>query len=314
MLTHLQIRDFALIDAAELGLAAGLTALTGETGAGKSIIVDAVMLAVGGRAAAEVVRLGAERAEIAASFDIRANPEALRWLAEQSLEAGDELQLRRVIGADGRSRAYVNGQAQPLQVLRSLGDLLIDIHGQQEFLTLTRRETQRALLDAHGALGALTAPVARLANEWRELDARLAALTRAAGERDSRLELVRYQLKELEALGLGADEPAELAAEAQRLTHRGRLAETASRALALVYEGEGDAHASVGKAVQALKGTLELDAELRPIAALLEEALIPLKEAGRQLAAYLDGLEVDPARQEFVGQRLAVGAPGISSR
>ena len=306
MLTHLQIRDFAIIDAAELELAAGLTALTGETGAGKSIIVDAVMLAVGGRVGADVVRHGAERAEVAASFDLGANHAARRWLAEQSLESDGELQLRRVIGADGRSRAYVNGQAQPLAVVRALGDLLVDIHGQQEFLTLTRRETQRALLDEHGGLAALTAPVARLAGEWRELDARHAALTAAAAERDSRLELLRYQLKELAALALEPAEPTELAAEAQRLTHRGRLAQTAERALQLLYDGDGaDAHAAAGRAAQALRGALELDARLRPVAALIEEALIPLREAGQQLGAYLESLEVDPRRQEFVEQRLA---------
>ena len=306
MLTHLQIRDFAIIDAAELELKPGLTALTGETGAGKSIIVDAVMLAVGGRAVADVVRHGAERAEIAASFDLKGNAAAERWLAEQSLEADGELQTRRVIGADGRSRAYINGQAQPLQVLRALGDLLIDIHGQQEFLTLTRKDTQRELVDAHGALAALKQPVAELALKWRELDGALRALAQAAGERDSRLELVRYQLKELEALALAPEEPAALAAEAQRLTHRGRLAETAARSLALLYEGDGaDAYAATGRAAQTLRAAVELDAQLRPVATLIEEALIPLKEAGQQLAAYLEGLEVDPARQEFVEQRLA---------
>ena len=151
MLTHLQIKDFAIIDAVELELLAGLTALTGETGAGKSILVDAVMLAIGGRGGADSVRHGAERAEITATFDISGNSAATAWLAEQSLDADGELMLRRVLGADGRSRAYVNGQLQPLNQLRALGDLLIDIHGQQEFLTLTRRDTQRSLLDEHGA-------------------------------------------------------------------------------------------------------------------------------------------------------------------
>jgi DNA repair protein RecN (Recombination protein N) len=306
MLTHLQIRDFAIIDAVELELAGGLTALTGETGAGKSILVDAVMLAIGGRAAGEVVRHGAERAEISATFEVTGNAAANRWLAEQSLEADGELMLRRVVGADGRSRAYVNGQLQPLQQVRALGDLLIDIHGQQEFLTLTRRDTQRRLLDEHGHHAPLTAPVAQLAAAWRTVDARLTELAVAASDRESRLELLRYQLQELEALALAPGEAAELAAEAQRLAHRGRLGEAAQQALTLLYEGDGeDALARAGRAAGVLRGAIELDRRLATVGALVEEALIPLREAGHELGTYLESLEVDPRRQEFVEQRIA---------
>ncbi|HUO78550.1 MAG TPA: DNA repair protein RecN [Steroidobacteraceae bacterium] len=306
MLTHLQIRDFAIIDAAELEFGRGLTALTGETGAGKSILVDAVVLAIGGRAAADVVRHGAERAEISATFDLAGNAAACAWLEEQSLEHDGEVMLRRQVGADGRTRAYVNGQALPVTQVRALGELLLDIHGQQEFLTLTRPDTQRALLDAHGGHGALAEPVARLAREWRAVEAELAELTTLAAERDSRLELLRYQLKELEALNLEPGEPEALAAEAQRLANRGRLAEAAQAALALLYEGEGeDAYARAGRAGASLRNALELDARLRPVGALIEEALIPLREAGRELAAYLESLEVDPRRQEAVETRIA---------
>ncbi len=171
MLTHLQIKDFAIIDAAELELGSGLTALTGETGAGKSILVDAVVLAVGGRAGADVVRHGAERAEITATFDIRDNASARAWLEEQALEHDGEVMLRRQVGADGRTRAYVNGQAQPANQVRALGERLLDIHGQQEFLTLIRPDTQRSLLDAHGGHAALAEPVGRLAREWRAAEA-----------------------------------------------------------------------------------------------------------------------------------------------
>ena len=306
MLTHLQIRDFAIIDAVELELGKGLTALTGETGAGKSILVDAVMLAIGGRAGADTVRHGAERAEITATFDIAGNDGAGAWLAEQSLDADGELMLRRVIGADGRSRAYVNGQLQPLNQLRALGDLLIDIHGQQEFLTLTRRDTQRALLDEHGRHDALLEPVARFAGGFRDIDRRVTELNVVAGERDSRLELLRYQVKELEALALGPGEAAELALEAQRLANRGRLAEAAQQALALLYEGDGaDALAQTGRAAAALRAAIEVDARLGGVGRLVEEALIPLREAGRELGSYLESLEVDPRRQEFVEQRIA---------
>ncbi|MFO0334671.1 MAG: DNA repair protein RecN, partial [Pseudomonadota bacterium] len=306
MLTHLQIRDFAIIDAVELELRAGLTALTGETGAGKSILVDAVMLAIGGRAGADVVRHGAERAEITATFEIADNAPARRWLEEQSIEHEGEVQLRRVIGADGRSRAYVNGQTLPLQVIRALGDCLIDIHGQQEFLSLIRRDTQRALVDDHGGHGALLAPVARLATAWRDVHGRLADLCAAAADRDSRLELLRYQVQELEALALKPGEVAELAEEASRLANRGRLAEGAQLALGLLYEGEGtDALTLASRAGGALRAAAELDPSLRPALLLVDEALIQLKEAGRELAGYLDGLEVDPRRQESVERRMA---------
>ena len=306
MLTHLQIRDFAIIDAAELELAAGLTALTGETGAGKSILVDAVLLAIGGRADAGVVRHGAERAEITATFELEKGAPARDWLAAQDIEADGEVMLRRVIGADGRSRAYVNGQPQPLNQVRALGELLLDVHGQQEFLTLIRRDTQRALVDAHGGHEALLAPVASNARACRALDEELAFLRAAAAERDSRLELLRYQVKELEALALAEGEAEELLAEAQRLAHRGKLAAAAQAALGLVYDGEGqDAHALAGRALVALRQATEVDAALAPIGALLGEALIPLQEAGRELAAYLESLEVDPKRQEHVESRIA---------
>src|ERR1700734_3328947 len=147
MLTHLQLRDLVLVDQAELELEGGLTALTGETGAGKSIVVDALLLIAGGRAGGDVVRQGAERAEVTASF--AALPAAATsWLEDQNMEHDGELVVRRVIGADGRSRAYVNGQVVPLQALRELADFLIEIHGQQEFQRLVNRGAQRELLDA----------------------------------------------------------------------------------------------------------------------------------------------------------------------
>src|ERR1700723_1296725 len=146
MLTHLQLRDLVLVDQAELEFNSGLTALTGETGAGKSIVVDALLLIAGGRAGGDVVRQGAERAEVTASFD--ALPAAaISWLEQQAMEHSGELVVRRVIGADGRSRAYVNGQVVPLQGLRELAEFLIEIHGQQEFQRLVNRGAQREMLD-----------------------------------------------------------------------------------------------------------------------------------------------------------------------
>ncbi len=306
MLVHLQVRDFAIIDSIEVEFSAGLTALTGETGAGKSILVDAVMLAIGGRAAADAVRHGAERAEITATFDLAGNPAACAWLDEQSLDHDGEVVLRRVIGAEGRSRLYVNGQTLPAQVARELGALLIDIHGQQEFLSLVRREAQRALVDEHGDHEALLAPVREASEEWRRLSREHEALAAAAQERGSRLELLRYQVGELEALALEPGEVESLAEEQSRLMNRGRLAEATREALALAYEGEElNAHGLVSRALVQLRAAAELDGSLAAPLALLEEAAISLKEAGGELAAYIESLDVDPERQEWVERRVA---------
>ncbi len=307
MLAHLQIRDFAIIDAAELELAGGLTALTGETGAGKSIIVDAVMLALGGRASADALRHGAERAEITATFETGSDRGVRRWLDEQSIAPGDgEIVLRRVIGRDGRSRQYVNGQALPAQTVRELAEMLIDIHGQQEFQSLVGRDARREIVDEHGPSSALTDAIAGLAAEWRACTAERDSLAAMARDRGARLELLRYQVGELEALGLGAGETEALLEEQTRLANRGRLAEAAQGALALCYEGDGvDAHALVARAAGALRTAAALDARLAETLELVEESLITLRESGARLGAYLETLDADPARHEAVERRLS---------
>jgi DNA repair protein RecN (Recombination protein N) len=307
LLVHLQIRDFAIIDSVELELAGGLTALTGETGAGKSIIVDAVMLAIGGRASAELLRHGADRAEVTATFDVSGDAQVRRWLDDQALsdDAG-EIVLRRVIGPDGRSRQYVNGQALPAQTVRELGGCLIDIHGQQEFQSLVRRDMQRELIDGLGGHDALLEPVRELAGEWQRLTEERNSLAAQARDRDSRRELVRYQAGELEALGLAHGDVEGLAEERARLANHGRLAEAARNAMALAYDADGaDAHALAARAVAQLRGATSLDARLVEPLRMLEEALIGLSEAGAGLAAYVEALDADPARQEYVERRVA---------
>lgn len=306
MLTYLQIRDFAIIDSVELDLRPGLTVLTGETGAGKSILVDALQLIAGGRAGAEVVRHGAERAEISATFDLTKAPRELRrWLDEQSIAGGEELSIRRVIGTDGRSRAYLNGQAVPIQQLREAGSILIDIHGQHEFQSLTRSAAQRELLDAYGKLEPFTAQVGIAHRVWMELMNRTVELEGKARDRDARLELLRYQVRELTALQLKDGEVASLAEERARLANRGRLAEAAQTALQQLYEGEeGSAHSSVSRALQALRSLADVDPKLTSILPLVEEARIQIKEAARELKHYCDSLDVDTARQDEVERRL----------
>src|SRR6202051_1935783 len=195
MLTHLQLRDLVLVDQAELELKAGLTALTGQTGAGKSIVVDALLLVAGGRAGGDVVRQGAERAEITASF--ASLPQAAKaWLDLQAIEYDDEVVVRRVIGADGRSRAYVNGQLVPLQQLREFAEFLIEIHGQQEYQHLVKRGAQRELLDEHLDQPTLPGVVAEIHDRFRACRRDYDSLKLAANDRESRRDLFRYQLAE----------------------------------------------------------------------------------------------------------------------
>ena len=307
MLTHLQVRDFAIIDAVEVELREGLTVLTGETGAGKSILVDALQLAVGGRAGAEVIRHDAQRAEIAATFDLRAADPALRErLAEQSIESEDELIVRRVITREGRSRAYLNGQQVPVQVLREVGALLAEIHGQHEFQSLLRPAAQRRLLDAFAGVEPLAAEVATLHRERLARTEALATLQAAERDRDDRLDLLRHQVAELVALALQGDELPALTAERSRLANTGRLAEAARGALELLYESDsGSAQAHAARALGLLRQAAALDPRLDALLPGLDAAVAGLGEAGRELSRYLDGLEADPARQEQVEQRLA---------
>ncbi len=307
MLTHLQIRDFAIIDAIELELRPGLTVLTGETGAGKSILVDALQLLAGGRAGAEVVRHGSERAEISGTFDLAQAPRELKqWLEEQSVSGGEDLIIRRVVSADGRSRAYLNGQSVPLQLLREAGNILIDIHGQHEFQSLMRSAAQRELLDGYGRQESLTAQVGIAHRVWLELLNRTLELETRARDRDAKLDMLRYQVHELNALQLKEGEVASLIEERSRLTNRGRLAEGAQIALQQLYENEeGSAHAGVSRALQALKGLASVDPRLAAVVPLVEEASIQIREAARELEHYRESLDIDSARQDEVERRLS---------
>ncbi len=307
MLLHIQIRDFAIIDAAELELASGLTVLTGETGAGKSILVDALLLAAGGRAGAEVVRHGADRAEVTATFAISNNPAARAWLAEQSIEHEDEsVILRRIVGADGRSRAYVNSQAMPVQALRQLGEALVDIHGQMEYQSLMKRAAQRELLDQSGDYGELLAGVAEQHRAWSQLREQRDRAAASAQDREARLELLRYYLGELKALDLKTGEIDELVVERQRLSQHGRLASGAREILQLLREAEDtNAEHAVSRALTVSRSLSEHDARFGSIAKAIDESLIALREGIEAAERYEADLEADPQRQEWVEQRLA---------
>jgi DNA repair protein RecN (Recombination protein N) len=307
VLRHLQIRDFAIIEAVELELNPGLTVLTGETGAGKSILIDALELLCGGKAGAELVRAGAERADVTATVDITKTGGALRHLLEeQSISNDGELMIRRVVGTDGRSRAWLNGQAVPLPLLRQVTELLFDIHGQHEFQSLVRPATQRTLVDSFGRHESLVVQVRAAYSTWLALLNRSIELDSAANESAARLELLRHQLAEIETLQIKPGEAAELREERNRVANRGRLSEAVLSAFESLYESDTpNAHASLAKAMSALQQAGTMDPQLAPLHALLDEADIRVKEASRTLQRYLDGLESDPQRGGAIEQRLA---------
>ena len=312
MLTHLQLKDLVIVDQAELDFGAGLTALTGETGAGKSIVVDALLLIAGGRGGGDIVRQGAERAEVAASFS-SLPPAAVAWLEEQSIAHDDDIIVRRVIGVDGRSRAYVNGQLVPLQQLREFADFLLEIHGQQEFQHLVKRGAQRDMLDEH-LDASLGAKVADIYAHYRDCRRDYDALKAAANNRESRLDLLRYQLSELKAEVTTVAAIEELFLEQKRISAKSRLSAAASNALTAIYDAdEGSAHDLLAKATASLRNVAEADPNLAAPGQMLSEATILVHEAAEALRHYLDTLDVDPARQEEI-ERHAAALEGLARK
>ena len=305
MLTSLQVRNFAIIDQAEVEFSSGMTVLTGETGAGKSILVDALGLVLGERGGTVLVRSGTQRAEFTAEFDLQNLPGARTWLEEQMLDLDNECNLRRVINADGRSRAFINGNTVPLQSLKDLGEMLLDIHGQQFHQSLGHRDVQRNLLDYFGGLNDVRAVTETAFNEWQAVAAQIADLEAADADRVSRLELLQFQIAELDALALGADEIAELSQERQKLQSSGRLAEVVTGALQQLYDGDPlNAQGLIAEAMQSIEQMCEVDPALEPIASLLQDANIQVSEAQDMLRRYGDALDMDPARQNWVEERL----------
>lgn len=304
MLIHLHIRDFAIIDEIELDFGSGMTALTGETGAGKSILLDALGLVLGDRADSTTVREGARRAEISAEFDLAGHEDIREWLASNDLDDDGACQLRRVIGSDGRSRGFINGRPSPLTTMRELGERLVDIHGQHEHQSLRHREAQRDLVDHHADHEALRQAVVTAHATWRDACDRLERLGGMGADREERLDLLRYQVQELETLDLGGDEIAALDAEHRRLANAGQLLEACQRALALLHDDESSAQTLVARVGSELTPVVEHDQGLQEAGDLVESARIQIDEATGALRSVADSVELDPARLEWVEQRL----------
>ena len=305
MLTHLHISDFAIVDRLELDFGAGMTVLTGETGAGKSILLDALGLCLGERAESIAVRHGAERAEVNAGFDVRALPEVNAWLKENELDADGECVIRRVVGSDGRSKAFVNGRVVPVLSLRELGERLVDIHGQHAHQSLLKRDAQRELLDGFAGLDATVAELTKRYRHWKALEEDYAHLATAQSERESRLELLRFQLAELQALDLKPGEIAQVEEEHRRLANASHLLESSQTAEQLLYEDDQAAVNLMSRALAELREMERFDGGVAECAQLLESALIQAREAASELRRYRDRLDLDPARLGELEQRLA---------
>lgn len=306
MLTALHIRDFAIIEDVALNLASGLTVLTGETGAGKSILVDALEQVLGGRADAGLIRHGADRADITATFSVEGRPEAAAWLREQALDdEADECHLRRVIQADGRSRGFINGRPVPMQSLKDLGERLVEIHGQHEHQSLLNRARQLSLLDAYGGHEKELEAVANAARACRDLERALKELPGAGDQRDNQLEYLRHQVRELEELDLSEREVETLEAEQRRLAHARELMDGCQRAAS---ELDGDADETIANRLARVRHELEslaaMDERLREPLDLLDSALIQVQEGSGALNHYLADLELDPDRLSRVEERL----------
>ena len=305
MLVALQVRDFAIVDRIEVEFDGGMTVLTGETGAGKSILVDALGLVLGERGSQQLVRKGARRAEFSAEFDVSSLPKVCAWLEQQALDEERTCFLRRVISAEGRSRAFINGNAVPLQQLKALGDMLLDIHGQHFHQSLGRRNVQRNLLDHYGGLLEQRDATGAAYEKWRDLADRLQRLLDADADQASRLDLLGFQLQELDALALQDGELEALQAERQKLANSGRLADSVATALSSLFDNDaGNANSLLAAASRAVESVAEFDRDLQPIVELLESAGIQVSEATETLRRYSESIEMDPARRDLVEERL----------
>lgn len=306
MLKNLIIRDFVIVDTLELDFSSGFTALTGETGAGKSILIDALSLALGERVDAGMVRAGCERADISAEFDISALAPLQTWLREQDLE-GDEgaCLLRRTLDAAGRSRGFINGRSATLQQLREAGEQLIDIHGQHAHQSLLRADAQRDLLDSHAGLGKQAEEVGTAFKTWQTLHRRRLQLEQNAGEVAAERELLSFQRRELETLNFAGNEWVSLQSDHARLSHAASLLETAQFGVEMLSESDTACLAQLNALTARLRAGLEFDTELQGTLTMLESAQNELQEAVYALRHYQQKLDTDPQQLRQQEQRMA---------
>ena len=305
MLTHLSIRNFAVVKTLDLELDKGMTAITGETGAGKSIAIDGLGLCLGARADAAMVRPTESKAEITASFNVSETP-ALNWLRQHDLDNEDECIIRRVISCEGRSRTYINGVPAPLQQLKDLGQYLISVHGQHAHQQLLKPDTQRLLLDDYACHNKIQSQVADKYQLLRQKQKTLAELQHTQQQREARKQLLSYQIEELNEFALEKGEFLSLETEHKRLSNSQALLEQSQLSFHQLYEAEDfNALAAIQNSTDRLEHLQDSDPSLAPIVLLLKEATIQVDEASQQIRDYVEGLEIDPMRMQQVEARYA---------
>ncbi|RUL65965.1 DNA repair protein RecN [Dyella dinghuensis] len=304
MLTSLYVRHLAVVEEADITFGPGLTVVSGETGAGKSLLVDALMLLAGARADSNIVRAGSDRAELIAEFDLKGLPEAAAWLKQEELDEDGACQLRRVIRAEGSSRAWINGRPATIGQMGDLAALLVEIHGQHEHQALLERTHQLNLLDAYAENEKRVEQVRDLALQWREIGTRMRKLS-GDDDRGHRLELLRHELSELEKWALPPAELAELEASHKRLANASKLTEGLTGVVEML---DGDSELalrqSLGRAHAELGRLAALDDRLAPLLELLDSAQIQLNEAVDGLERYAQDVDLDPDRYAEVDTHL----------
>ncbi|WP_135385373.1 DNA repair protein RecN [Vibrio tasmaniensis] len=306
MLAHLSVNNFAIVKSLQLELSKGMTTITGETGAGKSIAIDALGLCLGGRSDAGMVRQGEEKTEVSAAFLLENNLHATRWLEDNELLDGGECILRRTISKEGRSRAFINGSPVPLSQLKSLGQLLINIHGQHAHHQLMKSDYQMAMLDQYAGHLNLLKSTRNAYQAWRQADNHLKELRENSQQNQAQKQLLEYQIKELNELSIGEEEYEDLEQEHKRLSNNGELATTCQQAIELIYEGEEvNALGILQSANNSLIQLAELDERLAELPNLLSEAIIQIEETNNELRTYLDSIDVDPGRMAYVEERFS---------
>ena len=305
MLTHIKISQFAIVDELELDVPNKLTVITGETGAGKSIMLDALGLTLGDRADSGMVRHGSNKTDIHASFDISSNDTAKHWLKQRDLDADNECVLRRVVNQDGRSKSYVNGSPQPLSAVRELGNLLVNIHGQHEHQALLKSDTHRKLLDQFGGLSQKASLVAEHYRRWQKAQQSFESYRDNARELSDRADLLKFQLQEFEQLNLKSGEYQALEKEHKKLSNVESLLSHGQQVATGLSEDDTSAVNQTNRVLSLLRDMQKEDDTLKEITEMVESAAIQLEEAHDSLNSYLGQLDIDPERYQEIDQRLS---------
>lgn len=306
MLNQLTIRDFAIVESLDLELNQGMTVVSGETGAGKSIMLDALGLTLGNRAETGTVRLGAEKADITASFNIAEIPSAEQWLRDNDLDNCGECILRRVITKEGRSRCYINGRPSPANSVKALGEHLIAIHGQHEHQRLLKKDHHRTLLDDFSGLTKLAEQTRQAFQHWSKLNTELTHLSEQSTEQTARIQLLSYQIEELDQLALHENELKQLEQEQKTLANAGEILSTGHQFISLASEDESsNCVQSLNQCRQLLANIQSESPSVRQAAEMLDSALIQVEEASTEMRHYLERVEVNPTRQQEVEERLS---------